>query len=221
MPQPDDGVTRRPPHGATVLGSDGIAATVTESAIDGCVGLALADGSLALVEADVLVPSADGVWHIDAALGDPDAAGAGLLTIPVIRESLEVGSRRIAAGRVRVSRRAEQQEQTVDLAGWIEEATIEHIPVGRVLEPGAVPAVREEDGALIVPVLEETLVLEKRLVLREELRIVRIRRETSRRETVTLRRDRVEVERLPPADGAASTPALDSATAHDKPTGDA
>lgn len=221
MQQSDDGADRRPPYGATVRGSDGAAALVAEPAgVDDKVALVLADGTPVLVEAGVLVPRDDGTWHIDVALGDPDANGASQLTIPVIHESIEVGSRRVPSGRVRVSRQAEQQEQMVDLAGWVEEARIERIPVGRVLEQGAAPAVREEDGVLIVPVLEETLVLEKRLVLREELRIVRIRRETSRRETVTLRRDRVDVERLPPAPATDPT-GSEATSAHGKPTGDA
>jgi stress response protein YsnF len=35
------------------------------------------------------------------------------------------------------------------------------------------PAVREEDGVLIVPIVEEQLVIETRLVLKEEIRITR------------------------------------------------
>jgi len=49
---------------------------------------------------------------------------------------------------------------------------------------------------MIVPLLEEVLVVEKRLMLREEVRISKRRNETHRPQTVTLRKEDVNVERL-------------------------
>ena len=46
---------------------------------------------------------------------------------------------------------------------------VERVPVDRPVE--AMPVVREEDGVLIVPVVEERLVVTKQLVLKEELQI--------------------------------------------------
>ena len=57
---------------------------------------------------------------------------------------------------------------------------------------------------LIVPVLEEQLVVQTRLILKEELRITRHRRAETFREPVRLRAERAEVIREPgrdPADG--------------------
>jgi stress response protein YsnF len=62
--------------------------------------------------------------------------------------------------------------------------------------------VRNEDGVVIVPVFEEVLVIEKRLVLREEIRLRIAVSADPAEQTVSLRRQRVEVERLP-AKGAA------------------
>jgi stress response protein YsnF len=56
--------------------------------------------------------------------------------------------------------------------------------------------VREEDGVLIVPVLEERLVVTTELVLKEEIRITKKSRTEMVREPVRLRSERVEVERL-------------------------
>ena len=55
---------------------------------------------------------------------------------------------------------------------------------------------REEDGVLIVPVLEERLVVTTELVLKEEIRITKRSRTELVREPVTLRSERAEVERL-------------------------
>ena len=68
------------------------------------------------------------------------------------------------------------------------------MPVGRPVE--AAPQVREEDGVLIVPVLEERLVVTTELILKEEIRIIKKSRTEMVREPVRLRSERVEVERL-------------------------
>jgi stress response protein YsnF len=58
---------------------------------------------------------------------------------------------------------------------------------------------REQDGTVVVPVVEEILVVERRLVLREEVRLRVAAVEEVVEQPVTLRRQRAEVERLPPA----------------------
>jgi len=72
--------------------------------------------------------------------------------------------------------------------------SVERVPVGRPVE--AAPPVREEDGVLIVPVLEERLVVTTQLILKEEVRITKRSRTEQVREPVTLRSERAEVERL-------------------------
>ncbi len=76
------------------------------------------------------------------------------------------------------------------------------MPVGR--EVAAAPAAREEeDGAvLVVPVVEKVLVTERRLVLKEELRIRRVSTSSTSEQTVPLRRQTATVERLPARLGA-------------------
>ncbi len=50
---------------------------------------------------------------------------------------------------------------------------------------------------VVVPVLEEVLVVERRLVLREEIRLRLAAIDETVEQPVTLRRQRAEVERLP------------------------
>ena len=57
---------------------------------------------------------------------------------------------------------------------------------------------RTEDGVVIVPVMEEVLVVEKRLVLKEELHIRRQVTQENVEVPVTLRKQRAVVERLGP-----------------------
>jgi len=58
------------------------------------------------------------------------------------------------------------------------------------------PAVRTENGVMIVPVLEEVLFVEKRLVLKEEIHIRRQRTTETVEMPVTLRKQRAVVEHL-------------------------
>ncbi|MDB5301088.1 MAG: hypothetical protein JWO87_2751, partial [Phycisphaerales bacterium] len=62
-----------------------------------------------------------------------------------------------------------------------------------------VPEVRREGDTLIVPLVEEVLVVEKRLVLREEVRVTTRRSQTHQPQRVTLRSEEAEIERIAPA----------------------
>ena len=71
---------------------------------------------------------------------------------------------------------------------------VERVPVG--LPVDVAPAVREEDGVLIAPILEEQLVIEARLIIKEEIRLTRKSRTEIVREPVRLSSQRAEVVRL-------------------------
>jgi uncharacterized protein (TIGR02271 family) len=73
-----------------------------------------------------------------------------------------------------------------------EEVEVVHEPVGEAVSERGEPW--EEDGVLIVPVYEEQLVVSKRLVLRERLRVRRIRTTERQLFEDTVRRERLVVE---------------------------
>jgi len=125
--------------------------------------------------------------------------------IPVLEEIIEVTTRKVETGRVRVSVKVEEYEYAIDTSGWVEELAVERVPVNRVVNPARPPTVRQEGDTLIIPVLEETLILQKKLVLREETRVTRTRRKVSLRERVALQREYAVVERLPPAKHVSAT----------------
>jgi uncharacterized protein (TIGR02271 family) len=123
--------------------------------------------------------------------------------LPLMEEALRVGKRRVEAGRVRVSLTTETEERLVSEMLRSDRVEVERITIDREISPGEVtPSVRNEDGVVIVPVFEEVLVIEKRLVLREEIRLRIAVSADPAEQTVSLRRQRVEVERLPATDAA-------------------
>lgn len=126
------------------------------------------------------------------------------VTIPVIQEELRVGKRLVDSGRgVRVNKTVTTHEHTVDEPLLRQELSVERRPIGSVVDGSHIPQTRYEGDTLVVPVLEEVLVVKKQLRLKEELRITR--RESQHQETqkVTLRSEQVTVEQFDDADKSA------------------
>jgi len=118
--------------------------------------------------------------------------------IALAEEQLEVGTREVDRGRVRIRTKVDTREELVEAALRQDDVSVERVPIGRLLD--AVPAVREEDGVLIVPVLEERLVVTKQLFLKEEVRVSSRTRLETVRQPVLLRSERVELSRDEPPD---------------------
>jgi uncharacterized protein (TIGR02271 family) len=117
-------------------------------------------------------------------------------TIPVIEERLELDKARRDTARVRVRKSVETEDRTITETHVEQTYDIERVPVNRAVQEAPQP--RYEGDTLVLPVLEEVLVTEKRLILREEVRIRRKRQERSAPATHTLLREQVQVDRTPP-----------------------
>lgn len=126
------------------------------------------------------------------------------LVIPVLRETARIDTRQVETGRVRVHTTVSERDEVVEAVLQQQDLHVERIPIGRVVTE--TPAVREEGGVVVIPVMEEILVVEKRLVLKEELRIRRSHGERSVRETVRLRTEEVAIEQTPSPSGLPSEP---------------
>ena len=124
------------------------------------------------------------------------------VVVPELEERVDVGREAVETGRVRVRKVVRESERLVEVPLRHEEVRVERVPMNvPVRDPRRPPGPRYEDGGrtLVVPLLEEVLVVERRLVVREELRITRARGRRRHRQTVTLRREEAQVDRLPPA----------------------
>lgn len=113
--------------------------------------------------------------------------------LPVVSEQVEVERRARPIARVRVRKTTRVDDATVDLASAKEDVSVERVPIGRIVD--VPPQIRTEGDTTIVPVVEETVVVQKRLLLREEIRITKRRSEETRRVTVPLRRQQVDIQR--------------------------
>ena len=116
------------------------------------------------------------------------------LVIPVIEEQAFLDKRVVETGKVRISKRISEREETIDEPLFREEVSVERIPVNKYVDQ--MPQVRHEGDVMIIPVVQEQLVMQKRLVLVEELRVRKQLVEMHQPQSVTLRREDVEVTRI-------------------------
>ena len=118
------------------------------------------------------------------------------LRVPIIEESAHVYKRTAEIERVDVRTSADEERVILHDEVRREHVEITRVPVGR--EVATAPPVRTEGDLTVVPVLEERLVVEKRLFLVEELHLRRTARVDSIDLPTTVRRTRVEVTRSNP-----------------------
>ena len=157
----------------------------------------LADGTQVLVPVSLLGRDDAGyrlpfTFHLSTDKGQPSQ-----MSIPVMEEDVKVAKRVIDTGRgVRINKTVSEREQVLDQPLLQERLEVEHVQIGRVVAESDQPQARYEGDTLVVPVLEEVLVVQKQLMLKEEVRITRRREEVSKPETVVLRSEQVQVERF-------------------------
>jgi len=87
-----------------------------------------------------------------------------------------------------------EQVQTVPVDLNYEEVEVERVAVNRPLPRGRRPVPRQEGETLIVPIVEEEIVVTKRLVVREELRITKRRLVRHEEVSGTVRKQELHVE---------------------------
>jgi uncharacterized protein (TIGR02271 family) len=89
--------------------------------------------------------------------------------IPVIREQFEVGKRVVQTGKgVRVAKIISKREEVIDEALVKEEVSIERVSINERVADQDMPAVRYEGEKMVVPILQEVVVTERRTILKEE-----------------------------------------------------
>ena len=126
--------------------------------------------------------------------------------MPLHAETVTIAKRRIET-LVRAARTTRTRECLLEEDLAHEHVVVERVPIGRTVD--TMPAPREEGDTIILPVVEEVLVVERRLVLKEEVRLRRVRSIRRHAETVTVREQIAVVTRSacsPDTDGKPAAP---------------
>jgi stress response protein YsnF len=123
---------------------------------------------------------------------------AGAPHIPLYAEDLTVSKLQAAGDMVRVSTVTRKHETFVDETLNHERVQIDRVPIGRQVD--TIPPVRQEDDTTILSVVEETIVIERRLILKEEVHIRRLHVSERHQEAVVLRKQEAVITRIEPHD---------------------
>ncbi|HEX8708939.1 MAG TPA: YsnF/AvaK domain-containing protein [Pyrinomonadaceae bacterium] len=161
------------------------------------------NGQQAIVPTQYLSLMNDGGYFLSLSLTELAAqGGAGAqaqperetVVMPVIAEQLDVQKRKVEAGGVRIRKIVHEREEIVDEPLIREEVQVKRVPINRVVE-SPVP-VRHVGNTMIVSLMEEVLVVEKRLMLKEELHITKGEIETYKPQRIVLRTEEATIERV-------------------------
>ncbi len=117
------------------------------------------------------------------------------IVIPLCSEELLISKRRLATRRVYASAITREREVVVKESVARETVEIERIPVGRLLDQS--PEIRQEGDTLVIPVVEEVLKIERQLVLKEEIRIRRVRVSHTEHQRVKVRAQELVITEQP------------------------
>lgn len=147
-----------------------------------------------------LITAGGDAFHLDLDLSAIDRStfssevSDGRLVIPVIVETAQVTKRRVVRGRVRLHKTVQMETVTVDEPGYVERVEVRRVEVNQPVE--SAPGIRYEGDTMIIPVVQEVIVVEKRLIVREEIYVTKQQVATRQPTQIDLRRESVSVERF-------------------------
>jgi uncharacterized protein (TIGR02271 family) len=192
------------PGRGVVVDTEGVTGSFVEVADDASpeevrAAIQFESGRRILVPRSLLLPQGNGRFFIPLSLaklagdaGSPTADGPQVIALA--EEQVTVGKRRVVKASVRVNKRVNETRELVDFPLLKERVEVRHVPVGRWVESPA--SVRQEGDTLILPVMEEVLVIEKRLRLVEEVHVIKHRQTVQHRESIPVKRETADVERI-------------------------
>ena len=115
------------------------------------------------------------------------------LHIPLHEEEVSLSRREIKKANVQVALVTGTREQLIDEELTHVRVEIERVPIDRTVE--VAPPTRQEGDITIIPVVEEIVVVERRLALKEEVRVRRVSTKEQHQETLVLRQQEAVVTR--------------------------
>lgn len=122
-----------------------------------------------------------------------DTAGDKIV-LPVLEESVNIAKEVVETGRVNVFKTVNESIESFEVPLSEEKIVVERIPKNEFVD--VIPAAsRYEGNVMIVPVLKEVAVVEKRIMLVEEIHISTLRTEKTETLEVTVRKEEINVSR--------------------------
>src|SRR5215210_3350743 len=126
--------------------------------------------------------------------GEPVKSPEQMIVIPIIEEQLVVTKEQIETGKVHIKKRVVEEQVSVNIPVVQEGYHIERRAGAKALLTEH-PPTRYEGENIIIPVVREVLVIEKRYEVLEEVHVIQTKSETPHLQEITLRKENVEIKR--------------------------
>lgn len=116
------------------------------------------------------------------------------ITVPILEEEIKVTKKVIDTGIVNISKTIIESTEYLDIPLSSEQIIVDRIPKNEIVD--TMPAAsRYEGDVMIIPVLKEVAVIEKRIMLVEEIHVKKIKTEKTETQEVTVRKEEVNITR--------------------------
>jgi len=114
--------------------------------------------------------------------------------IPIIQEQVQINKEVIESSTVRITKSVHEVEEMYNIPISYEEHDVQRVTLNQYVD-SAPPAIRYEGDTMIIPILREEVVVQKRLMLVEEVRVTKRQVEKTIQQPVKLLREELNVER--------------------------
>lgn len=118
----------------------------------------------------------------------------GETVLPVIEEHLVITKEVVETGKVFIRKRVTEEEASINIPLIQEGYQVERLPGKKDLLTQH-PPIRYEGDNMIIPVVREVLVVEKRYEVIEEVHVIKTKTEVPHLQQITLLKEEVHIER--------------------------
>ena len=112
-------------------------------------------------------------------------------SFPVIEEHLNIDKKTVETGRYQIKKTVSREEFSEEIPAVHEKVNIRRVPIDQYVDN--LPEIRHEGDTTIIPVLKEVVVVEKKMMLVEEIHITKTRNEVGVNVKDTLRKEHIDI----------------------------
>jgi len=114
-------------------------------------------------------------------------------SLNILQEEANIDKKIVESGKVYIHKKVQETDEEISVPVSHESVTIKKVTVNKYVD--VAPLVRNEGNTTIIPVIKEVLVIEKKLLLVEEVHVIKEVIEKTEEHTIPLRKEEIEVER--------------------------
>jgi uncharacterized protein (TIGR02271 family) len=113
-------------------------------------------------------------------------------SLNVLQEQVNIDKKIVESGKVVIHKKVHKEDKDVEVPVSHEEVEIKKVTINKYVTEA--PDVRYEGNTTIIPVIKEVAVIEKKLLLVEEIHVIKHVVEKTEEHVVPLRKEEIQVE---------------------------